>query len=68
MNIIYRGHNHVVECDGVWHTSISILGKKVQCRCFCKDSEYLAHGFTMELMGRYEVVRSYEADAASRHA
>lgn len=58
---IYWGHGHVVKCDGVFHVATTATNKtRVQCRCFCADPEYLAHGYTFELGDRYG--RAYEAE------
>jgi hypothetical protein len=53
--VIYRGHGHWVVCDGHVHTAIWHKGRTVQCRCFCADPEFLAHGFTVDLYQRYRV-------------
>lgn len=62
--VVYRGHMHVVYCDGEVHRGRLNMNPEMaaahgweweqfQCKCFCQDPEYLAHGFSSDIECRY---------------
>lgn len=60
---IHRGGGHFVMCDGELHRTTVVVPccgnfkpqTYVSSRCFCKDPDFLAHGFDFTLLDKYAV-------------